>query len=175
MEPSEELQRYCRLPGHAGRGLSRSCAVAGLRRQHATTAADEAGVGDASPPVRGQPSLRPGSGVMTLRGRLVTPSTGGAVLSSDDYGTRVGRKGDDQVLWRWSSQVNKTLARTQVRDASERKQLGRRLLAWIQQLEGRPWRSQTQSWRRPPPAEEPRSPKVESLPLRQTGQSLATQ
>jgi hypothetical protein len=67
-------------------GLGGSCAVAEARCQYATTAADEAGVGDASPSVRGQSSLRLGRGVMTLRGRIVTPSTGGAVLSSEKVG-----------------------------------------------------------------------------------------
>jgi hypothetical protein len=45
--------------------------------------------------------LRLGSGVMTLRGRVVTPSTGGAVLSSDDCGSSVERTAELHPLWRW--------------------------------------------------------------------------
>jgi hypothetical protein len=93
MEPSEELQRYCRLPGHAGRGLSRSCTVAELRRQYATTAADEAGVGDASPPVRGQPSLHPDSRVMTLRGRQSLRAPAVQCCPRNDFGSSVERRG----------------------------------------------------------------------------------
>ena len=66
--PPEELQRYCRSPGHAD-GPSGRFPVAEAQRRHATTADVEAEVVDAASLLfRERPSLPPRSRVVTVRG-----------------------------------------------------------------------------------------------------------